>query len=583
VYEYCGDGVAQTALGEACDDGNWTDGDGCDLSCQIESTTPTCGDGVIDAGESCDDGGWNGLTGYCSVLCDQIVTGCCGDGVVDPGEQCDDGPMNGGPGYCDATCAGNSDCGNGYLDASEECDDGNLDDGDGCGGDCRVESDDLLGWYQAADLAASGTGYEIPGGPPYIAEPGSSPATSTATTSSADGACSSTPDITDIFPDDFDDQVEAYQCPSWEPAVFISGIQPQDNTPRLFGDWDLTTGNIYQQYAARGANNANSSYRHWTLINFYNRHNLNDPIAAGGSLEVIDNPASFRMYNSRRMPPLGVPVVPDALPITEWGDLEEVRMIGLWLMMDDANFRAHTWPGGTFGGATPAIRLRNHRDFRQYVRDRIQNAAWRGFVRDTSMRVARAIKCGRPIFAHSGGGAAIGLVMRLLAVEYGTQVRDWANGATIHVYGLEAVMTSSYANEAMYSDFSPYQNLIDIQNGIFGATGSADTWVGTIGGEITALGETAYSTVSVMGLAAGALGGHAMIGLAALENGTLPGYPFQPLCAIGGGRPALLPWQSYCNGQVQRMCTVQGTWEEEDCTNLGGCYEINPIDAICGD
>lgn len=32
----CGDGIVDDAFGEACDDGNLTDGDGCDASCQIE-------------------------------------------------------------------------------------------------------------------------------------------------------------------------------------------------------------------------------------------------------------------------------------------------------------------------------------------------------------------------------------------------------------------------------------------------------------------------------------------------------------------------------------------------------------------
>src|SRR5262249_36091986 len=46
----CGTGVVDP--GELCDDGNHTNGDGCDTNC-----TPTgCGNGILTTGEVCDDG-----------------------------------------------------------------------------------------------------------------------------------------------------------------------------------------------------------------------------------------------------------------------------------------------------------------------------------------------------------------------------------------------------------------------------------------------------------------------------------------------------------------------------------------------
>ncbi len=85
-------------MGEACDDGNLVDGDGC----QASSALPTCGDGVLDAGETCDDG--NSVDGDgCNALCSSDET--CGNSVVDPGvdEACDDGNTIAGDG-CSATC-----------------------------------------------------------------------------------------------------------------------------------------------------------------------------------------------------------------------------------------------------------------------------------------------------------------------------------------------------------------------------------------------------------------------------------------------------------------------------------------------
>ena len=93
----CGDGIV--GAGEQCDDGNATDGDGCDSNC-----TPTaCGNGIRDATERCDDGNLVDGDG-----CDSTCTPSgCGNGVVDQREQCDppsDTPCNGCGTYCSSTC-----------------------------------------------------------------------------------------------------------------------------------------------------------------------------------------------------------------------------------------------------------------------------------------------------------------------------------------------------------------------------------------------------------------------------------------------------------------------------------------------
>jgi cysteine-rich repeat protein len=102
TFVACGDGETNEAAGEACDDGNLENGDGCDASCQAESM--------------------------------------CGDGVAGPGEECDDGNTLDGDG-CDANCILEA-CGNGVVQAGsgEECDDGNTVDGDGCSASCGLET-----------------------------------------------------------------------------------------------------------------------------------------------------------------------------------------------------------------------------------------------------------------------------------------------------------------------------------------------------------------------------------------------------------------------------------------------------------
>ncbi|MEO2136806.1 MAG: hypothetical protein ABGY28_05030, partial [bacterium] len=83
--------------------------------------TATCGDNVLDPGEACEDGNDNQTDG-----CRNCQFPTCGDSVPDPGEECDRG---GETDFCTADCI--IKCGNGEPDAGEECDDGNADHGNG--------------------------------------------------------------------------------------------------------------------------------------------------------------------------------------------------------------------------------------------------------------------------------------------------------------------------------------------------------------------------------------------------------------------------------------------------------------------
>lgn len=77
----CGDGILTG--GEACDDGNKRDGDGCSPSC----TTEECGNGTIEQGETCDDGEIVSGDG-CNEIC---AVETCGNKILDLGEECDTG------------------------------------------------------------------------------------------------------------------------------------------------------------------------------------------------------------------------------------------------------------------------------------------------------------------------------------------------------------------------------------------------------------------------------------------------------------------------------------------------------------
>jgi cysteine-rich repeat protein len=116
-------------MGEACDDGNATCGDGCDPNCKASG----CVNGYFCvATEQCDDG--NGTNGDgCDNNC--TPTGC-NNGIATAGEQCDDGNAACTDG-CDPNCK-SSGCMNGYVCApvGEQCDDGNANTNDACRNDC---------------------------------------------------------------------------------------------------------------------------------------------------------------------------------------------------------------------------------------------------------------------------------------------------------------------------------------------------------------------------------------------------------------------------------------------------------------
>ena len=131
--EICGNGIMDTAAGEACDDSNSVDDDGCQFDCAL----PDCGNGVLDDWETCDDG--NQFSGDgCNSTCasDEV----CGNLIVDTavGGTCDDGNHEDEDG-CNSACVVER-CGDNVVQAGlgEVCDDGNTVDGDGCNATCTA-------------------------------------------------------------------------------------------------------------------------------------------------------------------------------------------------------------------------------------------------------------------------------------------------------------------------------------------------------------------------------------------------------------------------------------------------------------
>ncbi|MCF7844836.1 MAG: DUF4215 domain-containing protein [Kiritimatiellales bacterium] len=149
----CGDGITDSANGEDCDDGNTTNGDGCDSECQTEHSAG--GDCYACENWNCASNmvcyqniqyGW--ATCANSGIQTTDFTECgptgedgpeCGDGLQEGAEECDNGSNNSDsqPNACRTDCK-NPVCGDHVIDTSfgEDCDDGNLINGDGCNAQC---------------------------------------------------------------------------------------------------------------------------------------------------------------------------------------------------------------------------------------------------------------------------------------------------------------------------------------------------------------------------------------------------------------------------------------------------------------
>ena len=107
---------------EECDDGNTTNGDGCDNDCTFSCVgDPDCDDAEICNGQE---------------RCDVELHTCTPGGAPVPGTICDRDANPATRDICVASTCVASRCGDTFVDDGEHCDDGNTTSGDGCDNDC---------------------------------------------------------------------------------------------------------------------------------------------------------------------------------------------------------------------------------------------------------------------------------------------------------------------------------------------------------------------------------------------------------------------------------------------------------------
>jgi hypothetical protein len=143
------------------------------------------------------------------------------------------------------------------------------------------------------------------------------------------------------------------------------------------------------------------------------------------------------------------------------------------------------------------------------------------------------MKCGYPVFAHSGGGVIVTFIARLLAAHPGVSaILSGANVTRYVIVGLEDVMSREavtiLASQPAYQQRG--MNLLLVLNYLSGNIGDnpqgSATWRDPIVVEIESSGMRPYLTNFAGNIGTWLAGAHVGVGLYALVNGRMPNATF---------------------------------------------------------
>ncbi|MEM1024858.1 MAG: DUF4215 domain-containing protein [Myxococcota bacterium] len=188
----CGNGDIEFGRGEACDDGNEADGDGCSATCVIEpvlalsdradqSTTIELDEGVeaiaevslsevgaiaVELEDGCQDVSVELLDAERLDVNDYLTlaAGSCGfqTRAVPPGRYLIrlTGPAGGSGPLALRVRSAPRGCGNLLIEPGELCDDGNIQDGDGCDARCLPEREAIIPGSETRSVTLPASGYQ---------------------------------------------------------------------------------------------------------------------------------------------------------------------------------------------------------------------------------------------------------------------------------------------------------------------------------------------------------------------------------------------------------------------------------------
>jgi hypothetical protein len=138
--------------------------------------------------------------------------------------------------------------------------------------------------------------------------------------------------------------------------------------------------------------------------------------------------------------------------------------------------------------------------YKGYSKMFIGDPNWGRFMASSMLTILKAYHCGRPIAAHSGGGAVVAAALRL--IDAMAQVKNgvpWVRALSpkkFVIVGLEAVMSKEGVQ--LLNNLPTFKGKIDTYNYVDNQklgtdpTWRNDTWKGTISGAVTHMGDAPY-------------------------------------------------------------------------------------------
>lgn len=312
---------------------------------------------------------------------------------------------------------------------------------------------------------------------------------------------------------------------------YFSGIQAFDDVE--FAD-DDGVGYRYSSWAwegnyRRSRNNKFKLDKDWRLLSYYNELKgvrsvhfdrdvglqIDEPFSGNPGVAVKNNVGLWAMWRENRQKRYTVPIkegreggqangqIKDP---SFMGDLEAVRVLGTLASIEgDEQFKKAEVD---YTKIKAEFQELYKKDIPYYLANDINKPQWKRFMFFAMGEVATALKRNTTVFAHSGGGAPVGFILRLLSVHPDTRklIQEWTeankNNAAFkyRIRGQEAVLSVQAENLLKAGAYGPVK--FDLKNHyttsqIFRTANEGDTWKNTIKVEIDRIGQTPLASKDI--------------------------------------------------------------------------------------
>lgn len=339
-------------------------------------------------------------------------------------------------------------------------------------------------------------------------------------------------DVTELLDSNFMKSLRDFRCQNDAARTsppYFPGIQAvDDGTLAGWFGGDQPSDDLYAKFAGKSLDDATSATRNWRFLSYYNRgsvHDSGNPVVYSGKTFTTNSVWAF--YRANRTTRRYATRTSSTGRVVKWGDQVETRMLGIWATATDEAFRSHTPKVVTNESQRDAA------DFEDFIAQIANDPVWQAYVVQSAFDVATAFKCGVPVYTHSGGGAFVGFILRLLSLTRGLDFHPVHGVRDFVVIGLEAPLPREI--DTLVTPKPVFRDRLVFVNYLVAAKGEppfhgSRTWHDVIRREMVEIGLTPVATAEVSGADPdgwnGDGAGHAGLGFYVLQHGRLPGVTF---------------------------------------------------------